>query len=229
MKNTKMIATVAAACIFLLGLIITLSSNDNTSNENLVQTIIVREDINSLTEITADMVKVKEIHNEAVPENSVSNVDEVVGKVAMVDMFRGDIITTQKIEESGSIRAGLSSVVPEEMRAITINVEQDSGVAGLLKIGDQVDVISVLGEEETAVLLLENRKVLAVDNLMNPPAVESEQGMQYVTVTLAVTPEEALDLSLATTVANDNRLILRNQADEEKQGIDGVILEDIKK
>ncbi|WP_174733631.1 Flp pilus assembly protein CpaB [Mesobacillus harenae] len=110
-------------------------------------------------------------------------------------------------------------------RAISINVDVSPGVSGYVEPESKVDVVayeSVNDEEKdkdfkSAVLVLENVKVLASGISANT----KEQALLYQTVTLEVTPEEGLMLSLASKDKDGFYLMLRNDEDTEtgKQGL----------
>ncbi|TCU67839.1 pilus assembly protein CpaB [Tissierella praeacuta] len=232
MKRTRIIAMIISGFVFIIALINPIKvKKEEIPEEDLVQVVMARVDIENKIKITDDMLEVKRIHKYLVPENSISKKEEVVGKISLVSMFKGDVFIPQKIEEVGNSSAGLAASIPLNMRAITMNVAPDTGVAGLIKVGNKVDIISILKEEprERGVLLLQKREVLAVDNIINPNISEYTNEGYYVTITLAVTPEEALKFSLAQTMGISNRAILRNQEDGEVIDIESITQIDIVK
>ena len=89
-------------------------------------------------------------------------------------------------------RATLSTQLTEGMRAVTIRVDEVRGVAGFVSPGDRVDVIATRGEggggeaEAFADLLLQNVKVLAVDQL-------ADERQDKPTVARAVTLEVSVN------------------------------------
>lgn len=232
MKKTRIIAMVIAAFVFIIALINPIQGKkEEIAEEDLVQVVMASVDIENKTMITDEMLEVKKIHKAAAPENSISKKEEVVGKISLVSMFRGDIFIPQKIEEVGGTKAGLAASVPLGMRAITMNVSPDTGVSGLIKVGNKVDIITILAEEssEMGVLLLQDREVLAIDNTINHDSVRNPEAGYYVTLTLSVTPEEALRFSLAQTIGMNNRAILRNQEDEEEVNLENITQIDLVK
>jgi Flp pilus assembly protein CpaB len=117
--------------------------------------------------------------------------------------------------------AGLQAMVPTGMRLVTVDVSESSGVAGLLTPGCKVDVIATLrnGEQSLARTIVQNVKVQFVQRgrlssssgrvNANAPA---ETG-PVKTVTLLVTPKEAVQIELANS-SGKPRLVLRGNADQ---------------
>lgn len=134
----------------------------------------------------------------------------------------------EKVEEPGEIpKREMTNPIVEVskgMRAISLFVELAPGVSGYVQPNSIVDVVAyeTYKDEKTekefksAVLVLEKVKVLtsgkSSDNL--------EEAFGYDTVTLEVTPEDGVMLSLATRDKDGFYLMLRNEEDEEvgKQG-----------
>ena len=93
--------------------------------------------------------------------------------------------------------ASLSSLLQDGKRAVTVRVDDVRGVAEFILPGDFVDVI-LIGEdsaarrENYADILLQNLKVLAVDQLASE---RQEQPTVPKAVTLEVTPEQAQKIS----------------------------------
>ncbi len=247
MKKTRLIAMIIAALVFMFMMINPMGNKkDKVPEEDLKEVVVAKVDIDVQTKLSNDMVEIKKVHRELVPENAITTVEGVVGKATMVPMFAGDVFIPNKIKEIGSVEAGLAMVIPEDMRAITIYVEQDTGVAGLIKVGNRVDIISVLGDEieenedgnnknnrdtskeERAILLLQNKEVLAIDKSISTVSNENKDDTSiYLTITLAVTPEEALKLSLSQVIGRSNRAVLRNQEDLKLLEIPDVMPRDL--
>ncbi|MEC1523507.1 Flp pilus assembly protein CpaB [Neobacillus niacini] len=105
-------------------------------------------------------------------------------------------------------------------RAISIRVDLAPGVSGYTAPNSMVDVIAyettkdeaTKKEFKSAVLVLENVKVLTSGKSSDP----KENALNYETVTLEVTVEEGVMLSLASRDKDGFYLMLRNTEDTEK-------------
>ncbi|MFD1020641.1 Flp pilus assembly protein CpaB [Thalassobacillus hwangdonensis] len=100
-------------------------------------------------------------------------------------------------------------------RAMTIHVADHQGVAGYINEGSYVDVVAKLdGTEEklpnAGSLVLQNIKVLSVNHASHETA-EQEQHTHLVTV--EVTPDEGVTLSLSTN--HELYLLLRGDKDND--------------
>ncbi|NWQ39364.1 Flp pilus assembly protein CpaB [Bacillus sp. EB106-08-02-XG196] len=110
-------------------------------------------------------------------------------------------------------------------RAISIKVESQQGVSGFITPNSMVDVIAyettkddaTKKEFKSAILVLENVKILSSGKSSD----NKETALQYETVTLEVTPEQGVVISLAAQDKDGFYLMLRNSKDNEtgKSGI----------
>jgi RNA polymerase sigma factor (sigma-70 family) len=108
---------------------------------------------------------------------------------------------------------GLSGVLQPGERAIAIRVTAEAGVSGFVLPGSRVDVIcTTRGTETTSKVILQNLRVLAVDQMVKEKA--DQPGPAASTVTLAAKPEEATRLALASSLG-ELRLALRGPADDK--------------
>ncbi|MEZ0265437.1 MAG: Flp pilus assembly protein CpaB [Phycisphaerae bacterium] len=120
---------------------------------------------------------------------------------------------------------GAQAMIPKGMRAVTLEVNEVNGVAGLLAPGCRVDVVQTLRMKEQdadammAKTIVENLKIIAVGRRTTNTGPEPEQLARSVTV--LATQEQAEVLDLASRMGQP-RLVLRNSLDEQKTGGKGV-------
>jgi Flp pilus assembly protein CpaB len=109
--------------------------------------------------------------------------------------------------------------VSKGKRAISIKIALDQGVSGYIAPNSKVDVIAYESSKDdaknkeyrSAVLVLENVKVLAAGK----SADNNTEALNYQTVTLEVTAEEGVVLSLASKDKDGFYLMLRNNGDTD--------------
>ncbi|WP_018609018.1 Flp pilus assembly protein CpaB [Uliginosibacterium gangwonense] len=142
------------------------------------------------------------------------------GRVARTSMTRGEPILEGKLAPQGT-QGGLSAVVGEGKRAITVRVNDVIGVAGFALPGNFVDIMvntQAQGEgaqtndkdRSISKIVLEHILVLAVAQ----EAGRDETKPKVVNaVTLEVTPDQAEKIDLARSVGTLS-LVLRNQVDQ---------------
>lgn len=158
-----------------------------------------------------------------------SDLPYVIGRKLVRFVPAGDVLNYEYFDKPVA-EARFTSAVLSTQRAITIPVDQVSGVAGLIQPRDRVDVLATLmyaggaspsgskAHVET-MTVLENVTVLAVDNRTAQHAALPERLRRdgrggYTSVTLLVTPEEARILTLAQAQAQGMlTLTLRNPSD----------------
>jgi pilus assembly protein CpaB len=124
-------------------------------------------------------------------------------------------VLASKVSGAGE-KATLSAIISEEMRAMTIRVNDVIGVAGFIVPGDRVDVLLTREEGEKnqiTDILLQNVKVLGIDQLASD---NQEKPVVVQAVTLEVSPEQSQKLTLASQVGS-LALALRNVLDAEAE------------
>jgi pilus assembly protein CpaB len=155
-----------------------------------------------------------------VPAGAVTDASQLVGRTLIYPVFAGEPVLTNKLAPEGS-GAGLSAVISEGMRAVSIRVDEVVAVAGFVVAGTRVDVLLTgsptengAGERVTQTIL-ENAQVLAAGQQIQPDAEGKPESVNV--VTLLCTPEDAARVVLA---ASEGRiqLVLRNPSDSESEG-----------
>jgi pilus assembly protein CpaB len=135
-------------------------------------------------------------------------------------------ITESRLAPEGTA-AGLSAVIPEGYRAMTVKVDDAAGISGFITPGTLVDVVVVIDPREGSAqqdpiskIVLQNIKVLANGQNIDKPKDERE-ATSVKAVTLQVTPEQAEKLALATSEGK-LQLVMRNQIDQGDEQTPGV-------
>jgi len=167
--------------------------------------------------ITPEMIRMAAWPATSIPDGAFKEPDKLVGRVLLVSMQRGEPIIEARLAPVGT-KGGLSALVPEGKRAMTVRVNDVIGVAGFALPGTYVDVMvntqaegtKQAGQDNTiSKIVLERILVMAVaqeaDRDTTKPKVVTA-------VTLELTPEEAELLDLARSVGTLS-LVLRNQTD----------------
>jgi pilus assembly protein CpaB len=163
--------------------------------------------------LAAAQIKRVEWNQEKPPQDFFSEVKDVVGRETAKSLAPDDIITRDNTKKSIPGMAG--KVSPNE-RAITVKVDEASGVAGFLTPGDRVDVVVFMDKGEydkdpIAKLLFQNLTVLATgQKLVNSPG---DKPQIVPTVTLEVTPQGGEDLTWAAQRGRIS-LVLRSFGDK---------------
>jgi pilus assembly protein CpaB len=153
----------------------------------------------------------------ALPAGAFGKIAELTAgkRVVVMPMDANEAILASKITGPGQ-RATLSAVLGDDMKAVTIRVNDVEGVAGFVLPGDHVDVVLTRQlDKDTATndVVIQNARVLAVDQQADARA---EKPAVVKAVTLEVNVTDAQRLSLASAVGTLS-LLLR-KAGEVNQG-----------
>lgn len=170
----------------------------------LITTVVATTDIAASTAITREMVKLVETpRSPLVPEGGFTTSDEIVGRVTSNSIPRGSVIAPRSLAPPGTL-PGLTERIDEGYRAVSVKIDEVSGVAGQLRPGDFVDVIVVMNvrrgrrNETMSRIILQKIKVIAVGQNLAAPA-EGGAGKLARSVTLLVRDVDAPKLHLAQT------------------------------
>ena len=127
-------------------------------------------------------------------------------------------VTEARLAPVGSA-GGLSSVIPDGYRAMTVKVDDVVGVSGFIQPGTLVDIVVTIippdgarQREKVSKIVLQNIKVLASGGNIDKPKNEKEND-RVKAVTLQVTPEQAEKLALASSEGR-LQLVMRNSVDQ---------------
>ena len=90
--------------------------------------------------LSPEMIRMTEWPTGSVPAGSFTDANQLEGRVVLVSMQRGEPLTETRLAPVGT-KGGLSAVVPEGKRAITVRVNDVVGVAGFALPGTFVDVM----------------------------------------------------------------------------------------
>jgi pilus assembly protein CpaB len=190
---------------------------------NVNKMAVAARDIDVGTRLAPEMVKVVDWPSGSMPQGAFSDFKQLQdpqtqeARVLKQGVQKGEPILEYKLTPAGT-KGGLSAVINEGKRAITVRVNDVIGVAGFALPGNYVDIL-VNTIDETAhgqgkeksisKIVLEHILVLAAAQEVS----QSETKPKVVNaVTLEVTPKDAEKIDLARSVGSLS-LVLRNQMD----------------
>lgn len=162
--------------------------------------------------VAAQHLRVIQMPESVLPPGTVSNSDELIGKVAQADIIEGEILMLARFGEH-SQGSTLAALIEPNKRAITVRVNDVVGVAGFLLPGNRVDILAsrIINKRAYTRTLIEDLKVLAVDQTA---ATNEKDPVIVRAVTLEVTPEEAESIVTARS-EGPIQLSLRNPEDDQ--------------
>lgn len=139
--------------------------------------------------------------------------DDVVGRGVTSALIENEPVTESKLAPRGA-GGGMVTTIPNGLRAMSVRVNDVSGVAGFAVPGTHVDVVvTVKTDRETlSRTVLNNIQVLTAGTKVDIERTKDGQNIPTAVVTLLVTPADGETLALATT-QGQIVLALRNPLD----------------
>ena len=229
MRNKRFFIVLTGALLF--GLLAAISvtrylSSAQAYSKNLNRVAVAKVAIPLGTKIIAEQLMVVQFPPESTPDGAFDSVEKLAGRVAVMNIAPREPVTEARLAPEGTA-GGLSAVIPEGYRAMTVKVDDVVGISGFVMPGTLVDVVVVIDPAEKAgmqdpisKIVLQNIKVLANGQNIDKPADQREAN-SVKAVTLLVTPEQAEKLALASSEGK-LQLVMRNsidQGDEQTNGI----------
>lgn len=221
MKNKRALLTMGVAVLLGIGAVVLASLWLLRQPGNAASRIVVASgDISRGQRISPDMLRLVEWPAATVPKDAFTDTLKLGERVLKANVLKGEPLTEAKLAPAGTL-GGLSALISEGKRAITVRVNDVIGVAGFALPGNYVDVI-VHTERDPDEHAKTGRNGLHISKIVLERilvlAVAQEVGRDETkpkvvnAVTLEVTPEQAEALDLARGVGSLS-LALRNQVD----------------
>jgi pilus assembly protein CpaB len=231
MRNKRLIIALAGAVLCgVLGVMLVTRylSSVQAYTRDLGNVVVAKVAIPLGVKITAEQLTLAPIPNGSAPEGAFRKIEEVAGRVAITPIGVREPVTEGRLAPEG-VGGGLSAVIPEGYRAMTVKVDDVVGVSGFVMPGSYVDVVAVIvpptvqevqSQGPISKIVLQHIKVLASGPKIDSPDNQREPNNTKA-VTLQVTPEQAEKLSLA---ANEGKLtlVMRSYTDQEDSQTRGV-------
>lgn len=219
MKNARAVLMMALALFAGLAAVFFASSwllNKSTTGNKIAVAVA---DVNLGQPLNEKMIKLVDWPANSTPPGAFTDPGKLEGRVLKTSISRGEPVMESKLAPVGT-RGGLSAVIGEGKRAITVRVNDVIGVAGFALPGNFVDIIVSTQKDSRQTnnkiqniskIVLERILVLAVAQEVN----RDETKPRVVNaVTLEVSPIQAEKIDLARSVGTLS-LALRNQIDPD--------------
>jgi len=176
------------AVFFVRSYVESIEEESNRKYGTQLLVMVAKTDIKEMETLTEKSLEYKEIPKRFLEPAAVSadprekdedargkDLRKFAGSIAVVPIKKGEQVTLNKITEP-SVRTGLSPQIAPGRRAVSISVNDLTGVAKLVKPGDRVDVVGVIDiglgkENKYARTFLQDVVILATGrNVTNNPA-----------------------------------------------------------
>jgi pilus assembly protein CpaB len=209
----------AVAVVLALGAVIVaarwISAQASGSTDKVAVALV---DIGLGARLTPEMIRMVDWPANAMPPGAITDAKLLETRVTRTSILRGEPVMESKLAPPGTM-GGLSAVVADGKRAMTVRVNDVVGVAGFALPGNFVDIMVNTQEEraksspgkDTSIskIVLERIMVLAV---AQESSRDETKPKVVNAVTLELTPDQVEKLDLARSVGTLS-LVLRNQID----------------
>ncbi|ANA34087.1 hypothetical protein R82526_01131 [Ralstonia mannitolilytica] len=216
MKNARAIVMLVVALVAGIAAVVSASRwLAQQSSSSVRQVVVAAADMDLGQPLGNEQLRVVSWPSGSLPPGTFEDTKALQGRVVRASLQKGEPILESKLAPIGT-KGGLSAVIAEGKRAITVRVNDVVGVAGFALPGNLVDVIVNTNEDTKGAnnsniskIVLEKILVLAVAQQVSR---DDTQPKVVNAVTLEVTPEQAEKLDVARSVGTLS-LVLRNQVD----------------
>jgi pilus assembly protein CpaB len=199
--------------------------------KNKIQTqpvVVALQDVSEGRSIEPTSVAVAQWPAGTVPAGAFSSVDSVVGRVARIDVFKGEVIVPGRLAPNGT-GPGLEVKITPGKRAMSVRIDDVAGVSNMIQPNSRVDVMVTIRDSEkngqqVSKLFMSNMRVLSVGTISQVSS--DNRPISAPTATLEVTPVEAERLAIAQGEGRI-QLVLRGYGDPDSIKTEGAKSADV--
>jgi pilus assembly protein CpaB len=197
-----------------------LQGRGSSNNEPGADVIVAADDIQVGARVEEHDVRTARFPAAGLPGGAYSRKSSVLGRGVVIPITKGEFILPSKLapENAG---AGLPSLIPPGMRAVSVRVNEVVSVAGFVGPGTRVDVLLTgtpngTSESQTTTVLQNVAVIASGHTLERSPSGEAQSTP---VITLLASPEDAERLTLASAEGKI-QLSLRNPLDTHSDPVD---------
>jgi pilus assembly protein CpaB len=199
-----------------------LQQHSRATQGDLQDVVVAAADLPVGARIQDKDVRTVRFPSDAIPQGIFHFSKNVIGRGVILPIARGEFFISGKNLASENAGSGLTSTIPQGMRAVSVRVSDISSVGGFVQPGTRVDVLMTgnpggTGEPQT-ITVLKNVAVLANGMNLDRSIVRGESQQNAPIITLAVSPDDAQKLALATAQGRI-QLALRNPMDTSQSEV----------
>lgn len=169
-------------------------------NVHLVQVVVAAKDLPPGTVLSQEHLKLVPWPKDNVINGAYFDTANLIDRVIRQSLVGGEMILAGKLAPKGT-PGGMAGIINNNKRAVTIKVDEASGVAGFILPGNRVDVLltidrNVYKDDPITQMVLQNLLVLGIGQDLEQQKT-GEKPKVVPTVTLEVTPDQGERLALA--------------------------------
>lgn len=190
-----------------------------------IKVLVAKQNIDAGARLTEDMFKFKEIPQSLlIDEQYFESFEDLDGRLAVAPMVAGEPVYDIRTSPPNP-KYGIAYLLKPGERAKSISVDSASGMAGLIKPGNEVDLIATIPDPEDSTRristpVVQKARVIAVGDILlgaPPPSDDDtvvDNGISSTgTITLAV-PSKKIPLVTLLEDLGNMKTILRAEGDD---------------
>ncbi len=196
----------------------------------MAKIVVAAMDMPLAGKIRPEDLKLSEWPAEHLPLGAVRDPKEVVDRILISRVLAGQPVLPGMLAAKNAGN-GLAALIPPNMRAMAVRVDDVVGVAGFIHPDDRVDVLVTLhpsrpGAETVTKVFMQNVKVLAVGQEVEANDQARMHANPATVATLLVSPQDSERLALASA---EGRLLLtlRSWTDSLPVNTGGAVAEEL--
>jgi pilus assembly protein CpaB len=193
-------------------------------SQRMIDIVVVKRDLPAGTVLQNTDLGVNAVPESGVGGRAVLSEDarSLFGRKTIRLLKHPSPVFWDDLDGGASGSRGMADDIPNQMRAISINVSGSASVSGMVRPNDRVDVLGTfsfpsarnpLELELVTLTVLQNVTILATGRETAKTFTATKSSGSYSTVTLSVTPREAEMLVFAEQIKGRLVLALRNTSD----------------
>jgi pilus assembly protein CpaB len=234
--NAKAIVPLVLAVV--LGLVAALLVRNAMTHKtpitqgNLVTVVVAKQSVEPGRQLAKEDLMVSQVPTDAAPGQVFSDPAQLVGRVPTTSLVKGQAILETLLAPTGT-GAGLQSLLPPGMRAMTLEVNEFTGVGGMMTVGCHVDLMGIIKDPKTgdaiSRTILQNLKVEAIGRSVSntPPADGQAPPPPSNAITLLCTPHQAQIIQLAL-ITSRPWFVLRSTRDGQELPLEGTTMAELR-
>src|SRR6266487_1927531 len=186
-------------------------------SRDLVYAVAATQDLPAGKRLQPADLKLITLDRKDLPKGAFLKISDLVDRAVTVPVAAGEAVLIGKLAAKGS-GEGLTALIEPGARALSVQVNDISGVSGFIQPGTRVDILftRVFSNGDAATTtILQNVKIIAYGRQLDPAAkVDPRDTSRPTVATLLVSQDQAEKLVLAEQ-RGKIQLVLRNALDDE--------------
>ena len=161
------------------------------------EVVVAKVPLSAGTRLTPELLEVKRINASAALPGAFQSIDDLKGQLLVSARMPGDQITQEMVGDKAvsAIAAGL----PAGQVALALKVSQDTGLAGIVRVGDKVGVVGIVSAQDLGI---------QQSTFSSAAFVATPTASGVISPTLRPTPTPALPNGVAARIALHNLAVL---------------------